>query len=81
MTTEEEKIEEGVLLGDFGWQTTRNTLLFCLNKCKTEKDFVKLMIKIYKSMGTSEELAKRRKELGIHPFTEEDLDKIEKQER
>lgn len=77
---EKEEIEYGGLLGDLDWNTTRCMLVYGLMNCKTEEEFAELMLKIYSSMGTPKELAKIREEIGIHPFTEKDLDKIEKWE-
>lgn len=65
------------VIGDFTWQETRDRLIYGLAQCSSEEDFVKIIERINKSIGTAKELDLTRRNLGIHAFTDKDLDRME----
>ena len=64
------------VVGDLDWVQLKNFLLVRLINADTEEKFNELLSTLYASMGTKEDMAKKRKILGIKPFTKEDLEKM-----
>lgn len=61
------------IIGDLSWKECKNLLILKLFEIKSEKEFIDLIKLLFLSIGTKKELEKRRKKLGIHPFTAEDI--------
>lgn len=76
-----EKIEVSGVIGDWNWEEFRANLVIAFISCKDEKSFLELFEKLINGVGTPKDLAKQREKLGIHPFNDEELDKIEKFEK
>jgi len=74
----QEKIKISGLIGDFDWEQFRAGLVLGFINCNNEKEFLTLFEKLINGIGTPKHLAKQREELGIHHFTEDELDQIEK---
>jgi hypothetical protein len=76
--TDKKKTKLVGALGDFNWQQMRDFLIEALTLCRTEEELMKIITGVIISVGTPKELAKLREKMGIKPFNEADLDKIEK---
>ncbi len=72
-----EKLEISGTIGDANWEQMRDFLILGLADCDTEEKFLKLITALVLSVGNPKDLARFREKVGIHPFTEKDLDKIE----
>jgi len=77
----EDKKPEIVLVGDYNWNICRLFLINKLLKINTEKEFLEMVWGISKSIGTKKELEKTREEMGIHPHTKEDKEKMSEKKK
>ncbi|MCX6748447.1 MAG: hypothetical protein NT076_02480 [Candidatus Pacearchaeota archaeon] len=67
---------EAMIIGDYTWQQARDSIIFKMMQCQTEKDFIKFVGAIASSIGTKKEIERVRKRMGIHPLTKEELKKM-----
>lgn len=72
------KFEISGTIGDASWEQMRDFLIIGLSECDSEQKFLKLITALTLSIGTPKDLAKLREKMGIHRFTENDLDRIDK---
>lgn len=61
------------VVGDYTWRKTRFKLVTMLEDAKTEKQFQLAVSIILASCGTVSEMKKRRKQLGMKPFTKKEI--------
>lgn len=72
----ENKTKVESIVGDFTWEEVRNILVYRLQICETEEDFIRIFQGIINSVGTYKDLKKLREDLKIYPFTEEEKNKM-----
>lgn len=66
------------IAGDYDWRKVRFHLVTALEDAKTEQQFQEVIARILTSCGTIPEMKKRRKQLGIKPFTKEEIKEMKK---
>lgn len=64
------------VVGDLNWTQLRTFIIDEMEKCKTKIQFEELLTKLWKSVGTIEHIQDVRKELGIKPLTDEEIEKL-----
>lgn len=74
----EGNIEVAGIIGELKWNELRNAMVYELIRCENEIDFLDFMSVLAKSMGTKKQMSNIRKELGLKPYTEDEIKLIEK---
>ena len=78
MKDKEKNIEVAGIIGELKWNKLRNAMIYELIRCENEIDFLDFMGVLAKSMGTKKQMGDVRKELGLKPYTEEEIKLIDK---
>jgi len=78
MKDKEKNIEVAGIIGELKWNKLRNAMIYELIRCENEIDFLDFMGVLAKSMGTKKQMGDVRKELGLKPYTEEEIKLMDK---
>lgn len=70
---DEELTDEVKIIGQMNWTSLRQFIISELEDCKTEHQFEFCILKLWKSVGTTDHIQRVRNELGIKPLSEDEM--------